>query len=118
MKRTHRRWLLFLVLTLLFTLFGQGRSEHWTFVTTDKQGTHYLVDKRSLRWSEQQVEFSLRAELADGTRTSPCPYRLDFERKNLVATDRQQLEPEPVVPETAAFELYKWLSERRPHPSR
>ncbi len=102
--RRLQRWLVFLVVTALLTCFGQGRSQHWKYVTTDSEGHHYYLDILSVREvSPDQFQFSLRRDWLMGR------FRLDSEARTLTDLDHSPERPDPIAANSVAESLLREL---------
>ncbi|MBI3927129.1 MAG: hypothetical protein HY319_16455 [Armatimonadetes bacterium] len=106
---------LFVILTVLFTLLGQRPGQHWTYIDQDQQGYRYYVDSYSLREVEPGVmEFALRKTAADGSDgTEPQgfrSFRLDCRNRTLLPLDGNG-EAECIPPGTVAHSLLLYVQE-------
>lgn len=84
-----RNRLLFVLFLVFFTVFGGGRSEHWSIACRDKQGWTYEVDVRSIEVSEDDV-VTLRVKSLNGSARVIRTWHLNVEANTL------QVEQEPV----------------------
>ncbi len=110
MRSKFIRGLFFCLLVAFFTIFGQRRSESWSYVTTDAQGLEYLVEERSIHWlSHDRVRFQLAAVDPEGRRQEATA-QLDLADR----VYQNEGGPEQEVrPGTAAHQLMIWFGHRQ-----
>lgn len=110
MRSKATRGIFFCLLVAFFTVFGQGRSESWSYVASDEAGLEYLVEEKSIHWlSADRVRFRLAAVGADGGRREVTG-ELDFEARTYLNVGEPSQE---IRPGTVAQELFLWFSNRR-----
>lgn len=97
--------LLFLVLVVLFTIFGGGRGSQWVVVAEDRTDWRYEVDLRSAVNLEPEVlRFKVRASRGDAVVYDT--WLLDAGRNTLTLESNQepaQIKPGSVAAQTVRF---------------
>lgn len=74
----------FFFLVAFFTVFGAGRNHDWNYVTTDKSGWSYSVDRLSIKVDAAGNEVRCRVmALREGGGKVVDRWRLDLERHQL-----------------------------------
>lgn len=113
MKRRWRQGLITVLLAAFFTLFLSGRSRHWAYIASDREGHHYYLDERSLEpLDAERTRFSLRCDANQGV------YVIDTSQRTILAEgeSRAQLIPPDSVANTL-LERVKTLRTQREPPS-
>lgn len=96
----------FLILVVLFTLFGGGKGSHWRVVTHDRSGWRYEVDQHSIRNLQPTVvQCSVRVS-RDGTTLSDN-WVLDFEQQTLTLESNGT--PDAIMPGSVAADFVRFF---------
>lgn len=96
----------FLVLVVLFTLFGGGKGSHWRVVTQDQQGWRYDVDENSVRNLEPAlIKCSVRVTREGVTRRDI--WLLDAANHTLTLESVGR--PEPIRPGSVALDFVRFF---------